>query len=77
MGIRALSVSVALTLFALAGGATLLARAEPDPFEAMSALRVIPRAPSPDVTFQRLDGRQVRLDSFRGKPVLLTFFTTW
>lgn len=66
-----------MLLVGLAAGATRPARAQPDPFQAMNALRVTPRAPTPDVTFQGLDGRAVRLEFFRGRPVLLTFFTTW
>jgi cytochrome oxidase Cu insertion factor (SCO1/SenC/PrrC family) len=47
------------------------------PFTDMSALPVTPPAPAPDVTFHSLDGRPLRLAEFRGRPVLLTFFTTW
>jgi peroxiredoxin len=43
----------------------------------MNALRVTPPASAPDVAFQALDGRQARLATLRGLPVLLTFFTTW
>lgn len=53
------------------------ADAQPDPFVAMNALRVTPSAPAPDVAFQALDGRPVSLVTLRGRPVLLTFFTTW
>ncbi len=53
------------------------AAAQSDPFSAMKALRVTPPASAPDVAFQTLDGRPVRLATLRGRPVLLTFFTTW
>jgi hypothetical protein len=53
------------------------ARAQTDPFTAMNTLRVIPPAPAPDVAFQGLDGRAVRVETYRGRPVMLTFFTTW
>jgi len=52
-------------------------RAQSDPFVAMNALRVMPPVAAPDVTFQELDGRPVRLGALRGRPLLLTFFTTW
>jgi cytochrome oxidase Cu insertion factor (SCO1/SenC/PrrC family) len=50
---------------------------QPDPFAAMNALHVTPHAPAPDAAFQTLDGRPVRLATLHGRPVLLTFFTTW
>jgi cytochrome oxidase Cu insertion factor (SCO1/SenC/PrrC family) len=56
---------------------TVPAAAQPDPFVAMNALRVMPPAPAPDATFRALDGREARLATLRGRPVLLTFFTTW
>lgn len=61
----------------VAGLALGQARAEPDPFPAMNALRATSPAPVPAVTFQGLDGQPARLEAFRGRPVLLTFFTTW
>ncbi len=53
------------------------AGAQPDLFIAMNALRVTAPASAPDVAFQTLDGRPVQLATLRGRPVLLTFFTTW
>jgi len=53
------------------------ARAQPDPFGPMQALRVTPPTPAPDVTLKDLDGGPVRLAMFHGRPVILTFFTTW
>jgi cytochrome oxidase Cu insertion factor (SCO1/SenC/PrrC family) len=69
--------SVVAVALILAAGVSLSTAAEPDPLQAMSALRVVPPASAPDVSFQMLDGRPARLDAFRGRPVLLTFFTTW
>jgi cytochrome oxidase Cu insertion factor (SCO1/SenC/PrrC family) len=77
MGTCALSAVAAVLLLGLAPGAAGPAHAQADPFAAMNALRVTPSSPAPDVTFQGLDGQPVRLDSFQGRPVLLTFFTTW
>src|SRR5690242_2643769 len=31
----------------------------------------------PDVTFKDLDGKDVRLDSYKGKVVLVNFWATW
>jgi len=53
------------------------AKAQPDPFGPMQALRVTPPAPAPEVTLKDLDGGPVRLAMFHGRPVILTFFTTW
>ncbi len=77
MGTGALRMGVAILLLALAAVAAPPARAQSNPFTAMNALQVIPPRSAPDVTFQGLDGRPVRLESLQGRPVLLTFFTTW
>ena len=55
-------------------GLTAYARAS-DPLEAMGDLR--PAAPAPDLAFTTLDGHEIRVRDFHGKPVLLGFFTTW
>lgn len=74
MGPRALIAVLVLALAALAHGP---AAAQSDPFAAMNALRVEPPAAMPAVTFQMLDGQPASLAALRGRPVLLTFFTTW
>jgi peroxiredoxin len=33
--------------------------------------------PAPDFTLTALDGKQVTLSSYRGRPVVLTFFASW
>lgn len=77
MAIGALRIATLIMLVGLVPGAGRLASAQPDPFAAMNAVRVTPPPPLPDVTFIGLDGRAARLDELRGRPVLLTFFTTW
>jgi hypothetical protein len=72
MGARPLRLA-AVSVFLGVATAVSSTGAQLDPFVAMDALRVPAPAPAPDVTFQALDGRQV----LRGRPVLLTFFTTW
>ena len=76
MGARPLRLAAA-SLFLGVAAAVSPAGAQLDPFVAMNALRVTPPAGAPDVTFQTLDGRQACLTTLRGRPVLLTFFTTW
>ncbi len=76
MGARPLRLA-AVSLFLGVAATVSPAGGQLDPFVAMNALRVTPPAPAPDVTFQALDGRQARLATLRGRPVLLTFFTTW
>ena len=58
-------------------GAWLPVEAQPDALAALKGIAATPPSPAPDVVFQALDGRRVGLDAFRGRPVLLTFFTTW
>ncbi len=77
MGTHALRTVVAILFVGLAAGRPASATAQPDPFEEMNSLRVTPPVAAPDVRFQGLDGRPASLKVFRGRPVLLTFFTTW
>jgi len=70
-------VMLAAASMLVAAMAVSAGSAQPEPFGPMQALRVTPPAPAPDVTLQDLDGGPVRLAMFRGRPVLLTFFTTW
>lgn len=75
MGSSPLRLAAALGALMLVASPT--AADEARLFEAMGVLRVTPPAPAPDVAFQGPDGNPVRLSAFRGRPVLLTFFTTW
>ena len=68
------AVTVGLLLPLVAGLVNV--RAAGDPFEAMAVARVAEVAPAPDLAFQTLAGREVRLHELRGKVVLLGFFTT-
>lgn len=68
-------VTVALVASVIASW--LPVQAQPDPLAAMNALSATPHARPPDVAFKTLPGREVRLAAFQGRPVLLTFFTTW
>ena len=77
METRALRTVVAILFVGLAATGPGTAAAQPDPFVAMNALRVTPPVAAPDVRFHALDGRPASLKAFRGRPVLLTFFTTW
>jgi cytochrome oxidase Cu insertion factor (SCO1/SenC/PrrC family) len=77
VGIGALRTVVAILFIGFAAWGPGPATAQPDPFVAMNALRVTPPVAAPDVRFDALVGRPVSLKAFRGRPVLLTFFTTW
>lgn len=37
----------------------------------------VANTPAPEVTFKDLDGKDVRLDSYKGKVVLVNFWATW
>lgn len=36
-----------------------------------------PRSDAPQLSLERLDGKSVRLDAFRGKVILMAFWATW
>lgn len=53
----------------------LLSRAA-DPIEALSAIRIQPKA-APEFSLPQVNGTTVRLSDFKGKVVLLGFFQTF
>lgn len=76
MGRPPLTLAVALGL--LVGVLTAIAQAQTsDPLAAMAAVRPASPTPAPNFAFRGLDGQELRLNALRGKPVVLTFFTTW
>lgn len=46
-------------------------------FEALGFTRLEPAVALPDMRVRNLDGQEVALRSFRGKVVLINFWTTW
>ncbi len=73
---RALSVAIVAGSLLLSGLLAGKAGAA-DPLEAMGVLRPAAPEPAPDIAFTTIDGREVRIRDFRGKRILLGFFTTW
>lgn len=71
-----MSMVVALGLLILAVAGVASAQVAKDPFDAMTVHRPVEPFPAPDLAFRSLDGREVRLRDFRGKVVVLGFFTT-
>jgi len=67
---------VAVLLTAVALGSEGRALATEDPFAAMGVQRPANPGPAPDLGLPGLDGRLVHIRDFRGKVVLLGFFTT-
>ena len=63
--------SVAIVLLA-----TSMATAGPD-FAALKIQPYEPRKPARDFALQDLQGKMVRLSDYRGKLLLLFFYTTW
>lgn len=72
-GTLTLAVTLAVATALLAGAPPAEAK---DPFEAMAVQRPAASAAAPDVAFVTADGRAARLETLRGKVVLLGFFTT-
>lgn len=71
--------AVIAVVLILGGAWIVISRVPPDAGAAASALEPAPAAghPAPDFTLQTLDGRQVSLSDFRGRPVIVNFWATW
>ena len=67
---------VAVLLTAVALGSEGPSLATEDPFAAMGVQRPANPSPAPDLELASLEGRTVHIKDFRGKVVLLGFFTT-
>lgn len=57
-------------------GFALPSAAAADPYAAMGVERPSRPRPAPELALPSLDGKVVRLQDFRGKVILLGFFTT-
>ncbi len=68
-------LSLALAV-ALGVGFALPSAVAEDPYAAMGVERPARPGPAPELALPSLDGKVVRLQDFRGKAVLLGFFTT-
>ncbi len=60
-------------LFAFLG----IVNAAEDPMSAAGVLKYSPGVTAPGFTMRDMDGRTIQLADFRGKVVLLFFWTTW
>ena len=71
-----MSKRVFISCVILALLATSAIAAGPD-FAALKIQPYDPRRPAPDFTLQNLEGKTIRLADYRGKLLLLFFYTTW
>ncbi len=71
-----MSKSVVIYSFVLAFLTTSAVWAGPD-FASLKIQPYEPRKPAPEFALQDLQGKTVRLSDFRGKLLLLFFYTTW
>ena len=66
--------TVIILLIGTSFGAT--AGGTKDPYDAMVVHRPVEPFAAPELMFTSLDGREARLSDFRGKVIVLGFFTT-
>ena len=66
-----------LFTFWLVGGAPQALGADPEHFEALNLTHFSKPVVLPDVSLPDVDGKKVQLRVFRGKVILLNFWTTW
>ena len=71
------SVLMVLVAFAFDAAGAQAQGVDPDYFQALTLLRFSPPVDLPDVSLPDLEGKMVSLRSWRGKVLLLNFWTTW
>lgn len=64
----------AIFAISLIGGSVA---ASEDPFKAAGFIQFFEQIQAPPFRAEDLDGREVKLEAFRGKIVMLFFWTTW
>ncbi len=68
---------IAIFLFWFAGGDLHAQGADAKFFQAMNLVRFSKTVEIPDVSLPDLEGKEVPLRAFRGKVLLVNFWTTW
>lgn len=74
------TVTVILSLLAFLFTSSRAVVAGPPTAEELEKLKLVvfsPRVKAPDFALRNLQGEEVRLDSYRGKPLLLYFWASW
>jgi cytochrome oxidase Cu insertion factor (SCO1/SenC/PrrC family) len=66
-----------LCIFWLVGAAPQVLAADPEYFEALNLMYFSKPTVLPDLSLPDVDGKEVSLRAFRGKVILLNFWTTW
>lgn len=74
---RRTSVGFLIVCTVMASSVLASPGAEVDHFQAMRLTRLDPAVALPDKRVTNLEGREVALHSFRGKVLLINFWTTW
>ncbi len=74
---RYLEGRVAIVCFWLVGSVLHAQATEPALFQALNLIRFSKPVELPEVRLAALEGKEMRLRAFRGKIVLLNFWTTW
>jgi hypothetical protein len=68
---------MAILLFWFAGGMSHAQGADPELFRALNLVRFSDAVELPDLRLPDLDGQEVPLRTFRGKVLMINFWTTW
>ena len=69
---------VLFSLFMISTQAVSLAGApDPEDLKKLKVLGFSPQDKAPEFTLKDLEGKEVSLDLYRGKPLMLYFWATW
>ena len=74
---KAIRILLIIAFFFTSHATSLAGAPDPEDLKKLKLLVFSPPDKAPEFTLKDLEGREVSLDMYRGKPLILYFWATW
>ncbi len=74
---RAIGIVFLVTFIFSSQAVSLAGAPDPEDLKKLKILSFSPQDKAPEFTLKDLEGKEVSLDLYRGKPLILYFWATW